>query len=225
MQVTFIFTHDISQPGKHSSQTRQGNLILYPILCYNRIISVYKLIIFIVHFNRMFWVRFRMFLIFRVYGSFCANTLWIISILRLYGDFGVSKFILRFYRSCGRNDIVRFSRRTATQVHEHMREKQPWKFRKVFLQQSSPISQNVTLVLRTNLAKNYIFKEKHTNAQLTTHVRTSVVDGVPASTSTKTSVKNGTSPTRILQQIHSALAAQNCTAQKNTIPLVAQHQL
>ena len=97
---TFIFIYDISQPGKHSSQIRQGNFILYPTLCYNRIIWVYKLRIFIVHFNGMFWVKFRMFLIFRVYGSFCANTLWIISIFRFHGDFGVSKFILRFYRSC-----------------------------------------------------------------------------------------------------------------------------
>ena len=73
----------------------------------------------------MFWVKFRMFLIIRVYGSFSANTLWIISIFRFYGNFGVSKFILRFYRSCGRNDIVRFCRRTATQVHETCEKNNP----------------------------------------------------------------------------------------------------
>ena len=106
------------EPGKHSSQRRQGNFILYPILCYSSIIWVYKLRFFIVHLNGMFRVNFRIFLIVRVYGSFCANTLWIISILRFYGNFGVSKSILRFYRSCGRNDIVRFCRRAATQVHE-----------------------------------------------------------------------------------------------------------
>ena len=96
--------------------------------------------IFIVHINGMFWVKFRMFLIIRVYGSFSANTLWIIPIFRFYGNFGVSKFILRFYRRCGRNDIVRFSRRTATQARET----------------TLKIQESLSPKVVTNIAKRYI---------------------------------------------------------------------
>ena len=76
------------------------------------------------------------------------------------------------------------------------------------------IAKRYISLTKESIQKNNIFKEKHANAQLTTHVRTSVVDGVPASRSTKRQVKDGTSPTRTSQQ-HSALAAQNCTAQKH----------
>ena len=100
----------------------------------------------------------------------------------------------------------------------NVREKQPWKFRKVSLQKSSSISQNVTLVLRKNSTRILCIQRKTRQRAVDSrpHVRRWCVDGVPASTSTIRPSK-----TEQVQQglyskyIHSALAAQNCTAQKH----------
>ena len=105
-----------------------------------------------------------------------------------YGNFGVSKFILRLYRSCGRNYIVRL---VVVPLRNSMKQAS-----KTTLEIQERIQESLSPKVVTNIAKRYIriqqeyyiFKEKHTNAQLTTHVRTSVV-GIPASTSTKRQLK------------------------------------